>query len=108
MIVQLQHRKDLKKELKNIWTKLNDLKVAMFFLKENEHAIYKAKKFLENSGDDPRLEKIVNAFDSLEDLVDLECFESMEKATEVAQDVIDNEFFNGSLFREFIEEDDEE
>ena len=108
MIVSIQAKKDLRVNLEKIWNQLNDLKVAMFFLKENENAIYEAKRFVDKFEGDKRLEKISDAFDYLEDWVDLECFEDMEKETGKVMEVIDREFFDGALFKKFIEEDDEE
>jgi hypothetical protein len=110
MIVQLQHRKHRKdlKELESIWQKLNDLRVAFYYLKTHEQAIYEAKQSLEKSDDDKRLTKVVDALDDLEELVDLESFDEMEKSTASVLMEIDEGFFDGKLYEKFMEEDDED
>jgi len=107
-MIQLQEKRDLKAGLESTWRKLNCIRVAFYYLKEHEHVIYEAKEFLEKSEDDQRMTKIINALDDLEDLLDLECFDELEEATEKVLVEIDRGYFAGNLYETFMDEDDEE
>lgn len=108
MIIQIHEKKDLKVGLENVWQNLSSLRVCFFYLKENENAIYEAKRFVDKFEDDKRLEKISDAFETLLGWVDLECFDDMEKETGKVMSVIDKNFFAGALLENLSNEADKD
>ena len=47
-MIVLENRRALKQELECMWTRLNDLKVANFYIKENRDLVLDAKNLVNN------------------------------------------------------------
>lgn len=111
MIVQLKTKreeKDLRENLEFIWEQINGLRVCLYYLRENEHIVSDARDSIKVHPMDKRFKDLTSNIDDLEELVDCACFEDIEKATVRVLTDIDEDFFDGALFKKFIEESDDE
>lgn len=108
MIVQLQDRKKMKKDLERFWVRLNDMKVTAYFINEESHVASDLKEFINNSNSGSRLEKLIESVDEMDSTISGMSFDDLEESINAVQEIIDHEYFSDSLFKKHIEAKDED
>mgnify|MGYP006436782507 FL=1 len=108
MIVQLESKRALKSELESIWVRLNDLKVAMFYIDGNRSAVTDAQNLVNNPDRDSRLKKLIESVADLSEWMSCMPFDELEESITSVQETIDHEYFSGTSFKKHSEAKDED